>query len=205
MYPTESHLEVRMRILASFTAAMLFLLLLASGPCFAQDEKPDHPQGQQQKEKDTKSKPDAKQDEKARQDETKRDESRPAGKQDNARPENRRPEEARPQEQTRSQEQARPDQGGNARPVQAQRGQRIPDDKFRARFGREHHFHVKRAESVNQAQPQFVYAGYSFQLGQAWPADWSYDDDCYIEYVGDNYYLYDLNHPGIQILVFVIG
>ena len=204
-----------MRILASFTAALLFLFLLASGPSFAQDEKPDHPQDQQQKEKDTKSKPDAKQDEKARQDETKRDESRPAGKQDNARPENGRPEAARPQEQTRPeqrderavrpQEQARPDQGGNARPVQGQRGQRIPDDKFRAHFGREHHFHVQRAEIVNRAQPQFLYAGYTFELGQAWPADWSYDDDCYIEYVGDNYYLYDLNHPGIQVLVFVIG
>lgn len=204
-----------MRILASFTAALLFLLLLASGPSFAQDEKPDHPQDQQQKEKDTKGKPDARQDQKARQDESKRDESRPAGKQDNARPENARPAEARPQEQprpaqrdehaVRQQEQARPDQGGNARPVEAQRGQRIPDDKFHAHFGREHHFHVQRAEIVNQAQPHFVYGGYTFQLDQAWPADWSYDDDCYVEYVGDNYYLYDLNHPGIQILVFVIG
>lgn len=199
-----------MRILASFTAGLLFLFLLASVPGFAQDEKPDHPQDQQQKEKDTKSKPDAKQDEKARQGENKRDESRPAGKQDNARPEAARPQEqARPEQRdehaARPQEQARPDQGGNARPVQAERGQRIPDDKFRAHFGREHHFHVQRAEIVNQAQPQFVYGGYTFVLEQPWPAAWSYDDDCYVDYLDGSYYLYDLNHPGIQILVFVTG
>lgn len=199
-----------MRIIASFTAALLFVFVLASSPSFAQDEKPDHPQDQQQKDKDTKSKPEAKQDEKARQDESKRNESRPEAKQDNARPENARPQEqARPEQRdghaVRPQEPARPEQGGNARPVQAQRGQRIPDDKFRAHFGREHHFHVQRAEIVNQAQPQFVYGGYTFVLEQPWPATWSYDDDCYVDYLDGSYYLYDLNHPGIQILVFVTG
>lgn len=216
-----------MRILASFTAALVFTLLLISAPTFAQDEKPDHPQDQQQKDKDTKTKPEAKQNDNARQNETRPEEHpRPENRQDNARPANARPEnarpesgrqeDARPQEQTRPQqrdehatppqEQARPDEdGGNGRLVQAQRGQRIPEDRFRTHFGREHHFHVHRAEIVNQAQPQFVYQGYTFQLEQPWPADWSYDDDCYVDYVGDNYYLYDLSHPGIQILVFVIG
>lgn len=203
-----------MRILASFTAALLFMFLLVSAPTFAQDDKPDHAQDQQQKDKDAKSKPDAKQDDKARQDETKRDESRPATKQDNtrpdnARPENARPEAARPQEQTRPEQRddhaMRDDRGGNAHPAQGQKGQRIPDDKFRSSFGREHHFRVQRTEIVNQAQPQVVYGGYTFVLQQPWPSEWSYDDDCYIDYVDGSYYLIDLNHPGIQILVFVTG
>ena len=58
---------------------------------------------------------------------------------------------------------------------------------------------------MNQAQPQFVYGGYTFEFAEPWPSEWSYDDDYYVDYVDGDYYLYDLNHPGIQILVYVIG
>jgi hypothetical protein len=76
------------------------------------------------------------------------------------------------------------------------RGQRIPEERFRSSFGREHHFHVERARIINRAQPEFVYSGYTFELSDPWPAEWSYDDDCYIDYVDDDYYLYDAYHPG---------
>ena len=89
--------------------------------------------------------------------------------------------------------------------AEGHRGQRIPEEKFRMSFGREHHFHVERARIINQSQPQFVYSGYTFELANPWPAEWSFDDDCYIEYVDDDYYLIDTFHPGIRILVFVIG
>lgn len=221
-----------MRIFASITAALLFIFMLASAPAFTQDQKPDQAQEQpkdkgQDKEKDKdKDKNGAKQNDNGRQDENRRDEAKPENKDnahpENARPENGRPEAARPQEQTRPedqnrtdehrndnmgrQNQARPEAGGNGRPVSnGGRGQHIPDDQFRSHFGRGHHFHVNRTEIVNQAQPQVVYGGYTFVLQQPWPADWSYDDDCYIDYVDGSYYMYDLNHPGIQILVFVIG
>ena len=88
--------------------------------------------------------------------------------------------------------------------MQAQRGKRIPDDRFRSSFGRQHHFHVDRTRIVNVSQPIVVYGGYQFQLVDAWPADWSYDDDCYIDYVDDGYYLFDVMHPGMRIAVFVI-
>ena len=35
----------------------------------------------------------------------------------------------------------------------------------------------------SSGRPQFQYGGYSFVLADAWPADWSYDDDCYIDYI----------------------
>jgi hypothetical protein len=207
-----------MRILASISAVLLFLFLLTSTPAFSQEgtDKPDHPQDEKAKDKDKdKDRAQPRQnDDSRRQDENRRDESRPEARpQEQTRPEERRDEHAgRPQEQTRPEGQTRQENRGEQGQRVAgdqgrgqHRGQRIPDDRFRASFGREHHFHVERARIINQAQPEFVYSGYTFQLADPWPAEWSYDDDCYIEYVDDDYYLFDAYHPGFRILVFVIG
>jgi type IV secretory pathway VirB10-like protein len=209
-----------MRILASITAVLLFLFLLTSAPAFSQEgtDRPDHPQDEKAKDKDKerdKDRAEPRQNDNTRQDENKRDESRPEARpQEQTRPEERRDEHTgRPQEQTRPEGQVRQENRGQQRQRvagdqgggQGHRGQRIPDDRFRSSFGREHHFHVDRARIINQAQPEFVYGGYNFQLAEPWPAEWSFDDDCYIDYVDDDYYLYDAYHPGIRILVFVIG
>jgi DNA mismatch repair ATPase MutL len=82
-------------------------------------------------------------------------------------------------------------------------GGRIPDDRFRAHFGREHHFHVGHPQIV-EGQPRFEYSGYSFIIVQAWPADWGYDDDVYIIDDGGVYYLCDVAHPGVQLELNVI-
>jgi len=55
------------------------------------------------------------------------------------------------------------------------------------------------------SQPVVVYSGYSFQLVDAWPVDWGFDDDCYIDYVDGEYFLFNAFHPGVRIAVFVIG
>ena len=214
-----------MRILASISAVLLFLFLLTSTPEFSQEgtDRPDHPQDEKAKDKD---RAQPRQDDQTRpQDENRRDESRPdARQQDNReRPEDHPQEQTRPEEQRdehtgRPQEQNRPEgqtrqenrgeQGQRVAGDQGRgqhRGQRIPDDRFRSSFGREHHFHVERTRIINQAQPEFVYGGYTFQLAEPWPAEWSFDDDCYIDYVDDDYYMFDAYHPGIRILVFVIG
>src|SRR3984957_16801906 len=47
-------------------------------------------------------------------------------------------------------------------------GHRIPDERFRASFGTEHHFHVARRDDRH-----FAYGGYSFVYVDAWPAEWS--------------------------------
>jgi hypothetical protein len=84
----------------------------------------------------------------------------------------------------------------------SQRG-RIPDDKFRSHFGRQHTFAVNRV-TVVEGQRRFQYGGYWFALSDAWPAGWAYTDDCYIDYIDGEYFLFDLLHPGIRIAVVVV-
>lgn len=145
----------------------------------------------------------------------------PAHRQDEAKP----PREEKPEKQ---QEEAKPPKERNeARPAneqhgqersgqQAQQGQharpngksaRIPDQKFKASFGRQHHFAVNRV--INQTtivanQTQFVYSGYTFVFLDPWPADWAFTDDVYIDFVDDDYFLFDAMHPGIRVALFVV-
>lgn len=94
----------------------------------------------------------------------------------------------------------RDDNRGNAHP--AGKGGHIPDEKFRSSFGRSHTFHPSRPVIVNN-QPTFVYGGYSFIMVDPWPAEWAYTDDCYIDYVDGEYFLFDVLHPGVRIALFV--
>jgi flagellar motor protein MotB len=80
---------------------------------------------------------------------------------------------------------------------------RIPDDRFKAHFGREHHFHIGHPEIV-EGHPHFSYGGYSFIIVQAWPADWGYDHDVYVIDDGSVYYLCDVAHPGVQLELTVV-
>jgi cell division protein FtsN len=78
----------------------------------------------------------------------------------------------------------------------------IPEDRFKSNFGQSHKFVVQRT-TVVQGQPGFVYGGYSFVFIDPWPADWAYTDDCYVDYIDGEYFLFDLLHPGIRIALFV--
>ncbi|MGA9528383.1 MAG: hypothetical protein WBS24_09725 [Terriglobales bacterium] len=84
------------------------------------------------------------------------------------------------------------------------KGGHIPDDKFRANFGKGHTFVVNHPVIVNN-QPTFQYGGYTFIMAQPWPMGWAYTDDCYIDYIDGEYFLFDLLHPGVQIEIFVNG
>jgi len=212
-----------MRIFGVVCTLALFLFLIAPAPGYAQDEnKPNQPQDDQKAKDNNKAKENdkARPDDKARQedktarpDEGKRQEPN-AGRQDERQ---KQPEANRPQEQQQRDQQQRDQQRpidndhraaqGNDRDRNqnaGNRGRRIPDEQFRSTFGREHRFHVDRQRIVNVSQPVVVYGGYSFQLVDAWPSDWSYDDDCYIDDVDGEYFLFDALHPGIRIAVFLI-
>jgi hypothetical protein len=82
-------------------------------------------------------------------------------------------------------------------------GGRIPDDHFRAHFGREHHFRVSRPVII-EGRPRFQYSGYWFEILDPWPVGWSYDDECYIDYVDDGYYLFDPRYPGVRAALVVV-
>ncbi len=75
---------------------------------------------------------------------------------------------------------------------------RIPPERFQASFGTQHHFHVKRS-----SDRRFQNGGYWFEFVEVWPVGWSYEDDCYIEEDGDDYYLIDVVHPEVRLLIVV--
>jgi hypothetical protein len=144
-----------------------------------------------------------------------RDEAKPA--QQETRPGETKPAEqsedkpARNEEKPTRQEKAKPSsQSGeagqstqHAQQSADHRGGRIPDDKFRAQFGRQHTFKVSRTTTA-QGQPGFQYGGYSFAIVDAWPTDWSYSDECYVDYVDGEYFLFDLLHPGVGVAIVVV-
>ena len=94
-------------------------------------------------------------------------------------------------------------QAQGSRPESPQRGVRIPDDRLREHFGRNHKFRVERIVLVEN-RPRFQYTGYWFELIDPWPADWSYSDDCYIDYIDEEYFLINPMHPGIRFAVIVV-
>jgi len=75
---------------------------------------------------------------------------------------------------------------------------RIPDDRYRSHFGRDHRFRMIRPTMV-EGYNRFRYGGYWFGFNEGWPAGWDYNDDVYVEYVGGAYYLYNPRHSGIHI------
>ncbi len=128
----------------------------------------------------------------ARPEEAKPKEARPEG----AKPQEAKPEEARPRQDeakpSREQAPARAEEGkpvNNGHPVEKQNGEmrpaernggdhatqasgrRIPDDKFRSSFGRQHTFRVQT--TVVEGQPRFQYSGFWFSLANPWPVGWS--------------------------------
>src|ERR1035438_3778012 len=108
------------------------------------------------------------------------------------------------QQQPRAQQQARPAQGqqqaNRAQPV-AGHG-RIPDDRFRASFGRGHTFRVNRADFAGGSR-RFQYGGYWFALINPWPVAWLYTDSVYVDYLNGGYFLCDPVHPGVYLSITV--
>jgi hypothetical protein len=80
---------------------------------------------------------------------------------------------------------------------------RIDDAHFRQHFGRDHHFAIRHVTMVG-GRPHFGYGGYNFEIVDVWPRGWSYNDNCYIDFVDGGYFLFDLAHPGIRISVTVL-
>jgi hypothetical protein len=219
-----------MRTLGALCTLALSLLLIVATPAYSQDRDDNKPQAQEQPKpqengrakNNDKARQDQgmRQDEKARQDQARQDQKNQAREQKDQEKNNRKAQqeqERNAREQDRNQHPAdnrpaynrqpenRPDmRSNNQQHRAAERGRHIPDDQFHSHFGREHRFHVQRERIVNVSQPVVVYGGYSFQLADPWPADWSYDDDCYIDYIDDQYYLFDVMHPGIRVAVFVV-
>jgi hypothetical protein len=86
------------------------------------------------------------------------------------------------------------------------RGYRIPDDRFRAHFGRGHWFHIYSVPIVvAEGRPRFQYGGFWFSVVDPWPEYWARNwyetDDVYVDYVNDGYYMFNRRHPGVAVAV----
>jgi len=197
-----------MRALRFLNLAVLWVLVGSAAPVYAQDEKQQEEKPARQEE----AKPQQKQDEAKpnRQNETKpANQDKQVEKQDQKRGQEQSGDRAKPQGQERpemqgdrnrlGQGQERSEMHGNRA---AGKGGHIPDEKFRAQFGREHHFNARSV--IVRGQPRFQYGGYTFEIIDAWPAEWVDTDDYYIDYIDGEYYLIDLLHPGVRIAVIVV-
>src|SRR5262249_28967709 len=103
-------------------------------------------------------------------------------------------------QETRPQEKQQAETQAHGKP--AGKSARIPDDKFREHFGRQHTVVINRPVVV-EGQPRFQSNGYWFGRVDARAADWAYSDECYIDYIDGEYFLFDVLHPGIRIALFV--
>ncbi|HXJ06301.1 MAG TPA: hypothetical protein VNH65_14445 [Candidatus Acidoferrum sp.] len=87
-------------------------------------------------------------------------------------------------------------------------GYRIPDDRYRGNFGPNHWFRIHSYPmELYGGYPRFQYGGFWFGLIDPWPEYWSDDwydnDDVYIDYSGDGYYLYNRRYPRDRVAISV--
>jgi hypothetical protein len=184
-----------------FFIGTTLLLLLAGAPAFAgQEPDKDKPKEEPRKQEEPKKapkpaekpKPEPARQQQENKDRAKQEEERKAPPPKPAQhPDNR----AQDQQRAKQTEQHT---DRNAHPEQHRNARRIPDEKFRASFGREHHFHVERRDDR-----RFNYGGFWFVYDEPWPGDWDYNDDVYVDYIDDEYYLINPRRPGVRLLVIV--
>jgi hypothetical protein len=80
---------------------------------------------------------------------------------------------------------------------------RIPDDRFRSNFGREHVFAIGSPQ-IEGGYSRFQYGGYYFGFVQPWPVAWYYTDDVYVDFIDGGYYLYNPYYPGSRVMISVV-
>ena len=163
-----------MRLIGVIGTTVLSLMLGASAPAQAQDQhdqqEPTKEKPAEQKEKKTQTEKPARQEDKGAQ--TERN--------------------AKPEPNTAERQQSEP-----GKQAQHNEGKRIPDERFRANFGRDHRFRVSEADY--RRDRRFQYGGYWFGFVQPWPSNWLYTQDVYVVEIDGVYYLCNANYPGVNI------
>ncbi len=85
-------------------------------------------------------------------------------------------------------------------------GYRVPDDRYRGYFGPNHGFRIGGLPFlVVGGYPRFQYEGYWISTVDPWPEYWGdnwYDnDDVYVAYVDNGYYMYNRRYPGSGVAI----
>jgi hypothetical protein len=176
-----------MKLVGIIGTAVLSLTLAA--PAYAQQEQ--HEQQEEQKAKPA-------QDEKKAQPEKKQEE-KSAQQEKNTKPEERNAQaekNAKPEEKSAKQEQQRTPQAKPEKQEQHASNGRIPDDRYKANFGRDHSFRVSEGDYRNH---RFQYGGYWFGFAGVWPSNWLYTQNVYVVDIDGVYYLCNPMYPGVNI------
>jgi hypothetical protein len=177
-----------MKLVGIIGTAVLSLTLAA--PVYAQQEQ--HEQQEEQKAKPA-------QDEKKAQPEKKQEEKN-VQQEKSAKPEekNAKSEEksAKPEQNNARQEQQRAPEARPEKQEQHAGGGRIPDDRYKANFGRDHSFRVSEGDYRNH---RFQYGGYWFGFAGVWPSNWLYSQNVYVVDIDGVYYLCNPMYPGVNV------
>jgi cobalamin biosynthesis protein CobT len=185
-----------MKLVGVISTAVLSLAIGAAVPAYAQQEQRDQQEEQksaQQQDKNTKQ---AEKNVQQQDKNTKQEEKSAQQKDKNTKQEERN---ARQANKNTKQEEKNTEQ---QHAQQAQRagsngGGRIPDDRFRANFGREHRFRVSQADYSRDHR--FQYGGYWFGFVDPWPTNWLYTQDVFVVEISGVYYLCNPMYPGVNI------
>ena len=193
-----------MKLVGVISTAVLSLALGAATPAFTQDQREQEEQKAKPAENEKKgqpakvAKPEGKQQEKNTKPEEKNAQTERNSKQEdkNAQPEKN----TRPTENNARQEQPRTQEARPEKQEQHASGGRIPDDRYKANFGREHSFRVSEGDYRNH---RFQYGGYWFGVSDPWPSNWLYTQNVYVVEIDGVYYLCNPMYPGVNIVLSV--
>lgn len=207
----EIGLEARfsMKRFAIVGAICASFLMVASLAAVAQDEHRDQRPSAAPQERQEPARPQEQARPGDRQNQDRPNQDRPSEDRRNQEPQGRDRHDKTPQTEGRPpQEPQNGDRHMQGKPGSEEHGQaqqrRIPDRDFHAHFGQPHRFAVGRLQTY-QGRPSFAYSGYTFVLVEPWPAGWVYDDDdCYIDYVDGDYWLFNVMYPGQRVELFIV-
>ncbi|HXP39091.1 MAG TPA: hypothetical protein VN833_02425 [Candidatus Acidoferrales bacterium] len=172
-----------MKLVVVISTAVLSLTLGAAAPVYARQDQ--HDQQEEQKVRPS-------------QDEKKAQPDKPVKPEEKGAKQPER--NAKPEERNAKQPQKEGKPGVPAQRAGGNRNGRIPDDRYKANFGREHTFHVSQGDYGNR---RFQYGGYSFGFVGAWPTNWLYTQNVYVIEIDGVYYLCNPVYPGINIALSV--
>jgi hypothetical protein len=110
---------------------------------------------------------------------------------------------AQPQHAQRTPEEEKRQRAEPALRLSVRSNGRIPDDRFRSNFGREHYFRIGSPVMVG-GYSRFQYGGFWFGFVQPWPSAWYYTDDVYVDYIDGGYYLMNPEYPSDRISISVV-
>lgn len=171
-----------MKLVGAISIAVLSLSLGVGIPAYAQQE-------QHEQQEENKDKPAQEKEKKAQPEKTVKPEEKNARQEEKS---------AKPEERNAPEQHAQ-----QSKPEQKEEhagGGRIPADRFKANFGREHSFRVSEGDYRNR---RFQHGGYWFGFASVWPSNWLYTQDVYVVEIDGQYYLCNASYPGVNLMLSV--